>query len=103
MTNITASSACGSKSSIFSNWKRSLSYPSRVQWSDTHAALHHNTRDGTVLAETTAENCSRDYLNPRHRDEDAEELCPRSLPLLSEGGQDLPAEKKLLLPRPIVC
>jgi hypothetical protein len=61
------------------------------------------TQDGTVLAETKAENCSRDYLNPHHRDEDAEELCPRSLPLVSEGSQDLPAEKKLLLPRSIVC
>jgi hypothetical protein len=42
------------------------------------------TQDGTVSAETKAK-IARDHPNPRHRDESAEELCPRGLPLLSEG------------------
>jgi hypothetical protein len=47
--------------------------------------LHRDYSRGTVSLETKAKICRRDHPNPHFCDEGGEELCPRGLPLLSEG------------------
>jgi hypothetical protein len=42
-------------------------------------------QEGTLYREE-GENRKRDHSNPHHRDEDAEELCPCGLPLVSMGS-----------------